>query len=49
VTAHEVLGELRQTSLDNRDQDDRSLAPDDAMRRVRHRFGVYDGLFDDDR
>jgi hypothetical protein len=27
---------------------DRSLAPDDAMRRIRDAFGVYDGLFDDE-
>jgi hypothetical protein len=27
---------------------DRSLAPDDAMRRIRDRFGEYDGRFDDD-
>jgi hypothetical protein len=27
---------------------DRSLAPDDAMRRIRDAFGVYDGIFDDD-
>jgi hypothetical protein len=26
---------------------DRSLAPDDAMRRIRDRFGEYDGRFDD--
>jgi hypothetical protein len=26
---------------------DRALAPDDAMRRIRDRFGEYDGLFDD--
>jgi hypothetical protein len=28
---------------------DRSLAPDDAMRRIRYRFGEYDGRFDDDK
>ena len=27
---------------------DRSLEPDDAMRRIRDTFGVYDGIFDDD-
>ena len=27
----------------------RSLAPDDAMRHIRDAFGVYDGIFDDDR
>jgi hypothetical protein len=27
---------------------DRSLAPDDAMRRIRDRFGVYDGIIDDE-
>ena len=26
----------------------RSLAPEDAMRRIRDAFGVYDGLFDDE-
>jgi hypothetical protein len=26
---------------------DRSLAPDDAMRRIRDRFGEQDGIFDD--
>jgi hypothetical protein len=25
---------------------DRSLAPDDAMRRIRDRFGEYDGILD---
>jgi hypothetical protein len=25
---------------------DRTLEPDDAMRRIRYRFGEYDGLFD---
>jgi hypothetical protein len=27
---------------------DRSLALDDAMRRIPDRFGVYDGIIDDD-
>jgi hypothetical protein len=27
---------------------DRSLAPEDAMRRIRDRFGEYDGRFDND-
>jgi hypothetical protein len=27
---------------------DSSLTPDDAMRRIRDRFGVYDGIIDDD-
>jgi hypothetical protein len=27
---------------------DRSLAPDDAMRRIRDTFGEYDGRFDDE-
>jgi hypothetical protein len=27
---------------------DRSLAPDDALRRIRDAFGVYDGIIDDD-
>jgi hypothetical protein len=27
---------------------DRTLAPDDAMRRIRDRFGEYDGLFHDE-
>jgi hypothetical protein len=27
---------------------DRSLQPDDAMRRIRDRFGEHDGLFDDE-
>ncbi len=27
---------------------DRSVEPDDAMRRIRDTFGVYDGIFDDD-
>jgi hypothetical protein len=27
---------------------DRSLEPDDAMRRIRDAFGVYDGRIDDD-
>jgi hypothetical protein len=26
---------------------DRSLAPDDAMRRIRDTFGEHDGIFDD--
>jgi len=27
---------------------DRSLAPDDAMRRIRDAFGAYDGRIDDE-
>ena len=27
---------------------DRSLEPDDAMRRIRDAFGVYDGRIDDE-
>ena len=27
---------------------DRSLAPDDAMRRIRDAFGVHDGIIDDE-
>jgi hypothetical protein len=37
-----LVGDVRKLAYD------RSLAPDDAMRRIRDRFGVYYGIFDDD-
>ena len=37
-----LVGDLRRLAYD------RALAPDDAMRRIRDRFGVYDGTIDDE-
>ena len=37
-----MVGDVRRLAYD------RSLAPDDAMRRIRDRFGVYDGRIDPD-
>ncbi|HEU0212947.1 MAG TPA: hypothetical protein VFR13_02595 [Jiangellaceae bacterium] len=37
-----LVGDVRRLAYDS------SLAPDDAMRRIRDRFGVYDGTIRDD-
>jgi hypothetical protein len=36
-----LVGDVRRLACDC------SLGPDDAMRRIRDRFGVYDGIFAD--
>jgi hypothetical protein len=36
-----LVGDVRRLAYD------RSLAPDDAMRRIRDRFGVYDGIIEE--
>jgi hypothetical protein len=37
-----LVGDVRRLAYD------RSLAPDDAMHRIRDRFGVYDGTIDEE-
>ena len=37
-----LVGDVRRLAYD------RSLAPNDAMRRIRDTFGVYDGRIDDE-
>lgn len=37
-----LIGDLRRITFD------RTLADDDIARRIRDRFGEYDGLFDDE-
>jgi hypothetical protein len=37
-----LVGDVRRLAYD------RSLAPDDAMGRIRDRFGVYDGRIEDE-